>query len=86
MKMERIEAASEVLAPRGVVPLLPTPVAPESAHGPAAAFVGILLLCVALPCWAVGAAARLIWRDLRRVGRVAGLFGGFYLEALRRPR
>ena len=62
------------------------PEAPDTSQGLGAAFLGVLVLAIALPYWCVRIAGELIWRDLRRIGQIAGLCGSSYLEALRRPR
>jgi hypothetical protein len=84
MKMDRVEASFEVPVPKDVERQLDAPAQPDPRGGFGAVLTGILFLALALPYWTVRIVSQLIWRDLRRVGRLAGLCGSTYLEALRR--
>ncbi|MEA3009685.1 MAG: hypothetical protein QOJ91_1377 [Sphingomonadales bacterium] len=45
--------------------------------------VGIAFLALALPYWAVRLLGQMLWSDVKRIGRFAGLAGATYSDAIR---
>ncbi|HYJ29698.1 MAG TPA: hypothetical protein VEW25_05080 [Allosphingosinicella sp.] len=71
--MGKIEAAEK---------RLPRDQDPEADTGVGTLLLGILVLAVAIPWFALRLLAGALWRDVRRVGRFARLAGSTYAEGI----
>ena len=84
MKMEKFDRFTEAPVPVDVQQKGSVFGSPERSAGPGTSLIGMLFLIVAIPYWCVRVLAELVWRDLRRAGRLLSLCGSTYREALRR--